>query len=82
LLFLNRRKPKDRKDKLFLVNASQIVEKGDPKNFIPAAGIERIAISSSQRLLAGRAVSTAGPVPKRLSSASCDWDDSESLLRR
>lgn len=43
LLFLNKAKPKDRKDKLFLVNASQVVEKGDPKNFIPRAGIERIA---------------------------------------
>ncbi len=43
LLFLNRNKPKDRRGKLFLVNASQVVEKGDPKNFIPAAGIERIA---------------------------------------
>lgn len=43
LLFLNRNKPKDHRDKLFLVNASQVVEKGDPKNFIPAAGIERIA---------------------------------------
>ena len=43
LLFLNRNKPKDRRGKLFLVNASQVVEKGDPKNFIPAAGIELIA---------------------------------------
>jgi len=43
LLFLNRNKPKDRRDKLFLVNASQVVEKGDPKNFIPPTGIERIA---------------------------------------
>jgi type I restriction enzyme M protein len=43
LLFLNKAKPKDRRDKLFLVNASQVVEKGDPKNFIPAEGIERIA---------------------------------------
>jgi len=42
LLFLNRNKPKERRGKLFLVNASQVVEKGDPKNFIPAAGIERI----------------------------------------
>src|SRR5439155_10849464 len=42
-LFLNRNKPKERRGKLFLVNASQVVEKGDPKNFIPAAGIERIA---------------------------------------
>jgi type I restriction enzyme M protein len=43
LLFLNRNKPKDRRGKLFLVNASLVVEKGDPKNFIPPAGIERIA---------------------------------------
>jgi type I restriction enzyme M protein len=43
LLFLNKAKPKDHVDKVFLVNASQVVEKGDPKNFIPGAGIERIA---------------------------------------
>jgi type I restriction enzyme M protein len=43
LLFLNKAKPKDRKDKLFLVNASQVVEKGDPKNFIPSIGTERVA---------------------------------------
>jgi type I restriction enzyme M protein len=43
LLFLNRGKPKDHKSKLILINASQVVEKGDPKNFIPPAGIERIA---------------------------------------
>jgi type I restriction enzyme M protein len=43
LLFLNKSKPKDRCGKLFLVNASQVVEKGDPKNFVPAAGIQRIA---------------------------------------
>jgi type I restriction enzyme M protein len=43
LLFLNKVKPQDRKNKLFLINASRVVEKGDPKNFIPTAGIERIA---------------------------------------
>jgi type I restriction enzyme M protein len=43
LLFLSRNKPKDRRGKLFLVNATQVVEKGDPKNFVPPAGIERIA---------------------------------------
>jgi type I restriction enzyme M protein len=43
LLFLNKNKPKERQRKLLLINASQVVEKGDPKNFIPAAGIERIA---------------------------------------
>ncbi len=43
LLFLNKSKPEDRRDKLLFINASQVVEKGDPKNFIPSAGIERIA---------------------------------------
>jgi len=43
VIFLNRAKPKDRQGKIFLVNASQVFEKGDPKNFIPDAGIARIA---------------------------------------
>lgn len=43
LLFLNKAKPKAQQGKLVLINASQVVEKGDPKNFIPAAGVERIA---------------------------------------
>lgn len=38
LLFLNRAKAKDRRNKLFFINASQVVEKGDPKNFIPSDG--------------------------------------------
>lgn len=48
VIFLNKAKPKDRKDKIFLVNASQVFEKGDPKNFIPEKGIEKIV-----RTLAG-----------------------------
>ena len=43
VLFLNRAKPKARQGKVFLVNASQVFEKGDPKNFIPGEGIQRIA---------------------------------------
>ena len=43
VLFLNRAKPKSRQGKVLLVNASQIFEKGEPKNFIPDAGIQRIA---------------------------------------
>lgn len=43
LLFLTKAKSKDRQGKLFLINAGQVVEKGDPKNFIPGTGIERIA---------------------------------------
>ena len=43
VLFLNKAKPKNRKGKVFLVNAGQVFEKGDPKNFIPEDGIARIA---------------------------------------
>ncbi len=43
VLFLNKAKPKERQGKVFLVNASQVFEKGDPKNFIPDPGIQRIA---------------------------------------
>ena len=43
VIFLNKAKPKDHQGKVLLVNASQTFEKGDPKNFIPPAGIERIA---------------------------------------
>ncbi len=43
VLFLHAAKPKNRKGKVFLVNASQIFEKGSPKNFIPDAGIQHIA---------------------------------------
>jgi type I restriction enzyme M protein len=43
VVFLNRAKELERRGKLFLVNASQVFEKGDPKNVIPGAGIERIA---------------------------------------
>jgi len=43
VLVLNKNKPKDRRGKLFFVNASQVLEKGDPKNFIPTPGIQRIA---------------------------------------
>ncbi len=42
LLMLNRAKPKGRRDKLLLVNASEVFAKGDPKNYIPAKGIDRI----------------------------------------
>jgi type I restriction enzyme M protein len=43
VVFLNKAKPKAQQGKLLLVNASQIFEKGDPKNFIPDGGIDRIA---------------------------------------
>lgn len=43
VLFLNRAKPKERQHRDLLVNASQVFEKGDPRNFIPDAGIQRLA---------------------------------------
>jgi type I restriction enzyme M protein len=42
IIFLNKRKPKDRTNKLFLVNASKEFAKGDPKNYITEEGIEKI----------------------------------------
>ena len=43
LLFLNNAKPRGRRGKLLLINASRVFVKGDPKNYIPEEGIERIA---------------------------------------
>jgi type I restriction enzyme M protein len=43
VLFLSKVKPKTRQGKVLLVNASQVFEKGDPKNFIPPEGIARIS---------------------------------------
>jgi len=43
ILVLNQAKPKERKEKLFLLNASREFTKGDPKNYIPDDAIRRIA---------------------------------------
>ena len=43
ILVLNRAKPKERKGKIFLLNASREFTKGDPKNYIPEDAIRRIA---------------------------------------
>jgi len=43
LLMLNKAKPEGHKNKLLLINASKVFAKGDPKNYIPDDGIERIA---------------------------------------
>jgi type I restriction enzyme M protein len=43
ILVLERAKPKERKDKLFLLNASREFTKGDPKNYIAEDAIHRIA---------------------------------------
>jgi type I restriction enzyme M protein len=42
VLFLNKSKPKARQGKVLMVNASQVDEKGETKNFIPPQGIARI----------------------------------------
>ena len=42
VLFLNRNKTKNHKDKIFLVNASLEFEKGYPKNFIPGTSQKKI----------------------------------------
>lgn len=43
IIFLNKSKSSVRKNKLLLLNASKEFVKGDPKNYIPDDGIERIA---------------------------------------
>jgi type I restriction enzyme M protein len=43
IIVLNRHKPKSREGKIVLVNASAEFKKGQPKNFIPEAGIHKIA---------------------------------------
>ena len=43
ILFLNKNKSSIRKNKIFLLNASREFEKGDPKNYVPAESILRIA---------------------------------------
>ncbi len=42
ILLLNKAKPRDRKGKLFLINASRGFTKGDPKNYLPDESIRRI----------------------------------------
>ena len=43
IIFLNKSKPKERKGKLFLINASQEFTKGDPKNYLPEETITHIS---------------------------------------
>lgn len=43
IIFLNRDKPQDRKDKVFLVNAGAEFVKGDPKNFMPPDAIVKVS---------------------------------------
>lgn len=45
---MNKQKPEDRKDKIYLLHAGKEFEKGDPKNYITTEGIERIAETFKQ----------------------------------
>jgi type I restriction enzyme M protein len=74
LLFLNKAKSKDRKGKLFLVNASQEFEKGDPKNFIPEASMKRIATA----LLSWKEVKKFAKIVTREQVAKEDYNISPS----
>lgn len=43
IIFLNKAKPAQIKNKIYLLHAGKEFEKGNPKNFIPSASIEKIA---------------------------------------
>ncbi len=48
IIFLNKQKPEERKNKIFLLHAGKEFEKGDPKNYITQEGIERIVETFKQ----------------------------------
>lgn len=74
ILFLNRRKPPDRTNKVFLLNASREFVKGDPKNYIPDEAIQRIAETYS----AWREVEKYSRVVTREEIAQYDYNISPS----
>ncbi len=43
IIVLNKAKPAERRNKLFLLNAGRDFVKGDPKNYLPAEAVLRIA---------------------------------------
>lgn len=45
VVVLNKRKPAAKKDRIVLLNASQVVKKGQPKNFIPENEIRPLAVA-------------------------------------
>lgn len=42
VMFLNRSKPEEHKDRILVVNASSAFAKGKPKNYLPEAAMDRI----------------------------------------
>jgi type I restriction enzyme M protein len=74
ILVLNRTKPKERKKKLFLLNASHEFTKGDPKNYIADDAINRIAENFS----AWREVEKFSRIVRREEIAKNDFNISPS----
>ena len=74
IVVLNARKPAARKDKIVLLNASQIVKKGKPKNYISEDAIRPIAAA----FLAGEAVEGEIVVITREQAEAADYNLSPS----
>ena len=74
ILFLNKAKAKERKGKLFLLNAATEFAKGDPKNYLPEEAITRIA----DTFKAWREVEKYSRIVKREEIAKNDFNISPS----
>lgn len=74
ILILSKDKPRDRKGKIVLLNASRKVKKGRPKNYIPADEIEAIATA----YLKGDAIDGELAVITRAQAEAADYNLSPS----
>lgn len=74
IIFLDKAKPKERKGKLFLLNASKEFVKGDPKNYIPEEAVIRIA----ETYVAWREVEKYGRIVSHEEIAKNDYNISPS----
>lgn len=74
IVVLNKRKPVARKDKIVLLNASQRVQKGRPKNFIPQDDIRPLAAA----FLKGESVAGEIAVITRQQAGEADYNLSPS----
>ena len=74
IVVLNKRKPGSRKGRIVLLNASRMVKKGRPKNFIPEAHIRAIASA----FLKGEPVTSEVAVITRAQAEQADYNLSPS----
>lgn len=74
IIVLDKAKPAERQDKLFLLNASREFMKGDPKNYIPEDAIGRIA----ETFIAWREVEKYSRIVSREEIAKNDFNISPS----